>query len=130
MVKAGVCKTPMQRFKSARRLQCYSCRGGGMADAADLKSASLAGVWVRVPPSALLASMTGIPIRSGVMYNIFARKGGTSSYASCGGCQQYHTNCFCVPYHRGDSGRTVCSYCLLDSRCWGINQIERDGKAT
>ena len=30
-----------------------SGRGGGMADAADLKSASFKGVWVRVPPSAV-----------------------------------------------------------------------------
>ena len=29
-----------------------ACRGGGMADAADLKFATLTGVWVRVPPSA------------------------------------------------------------------------------
>jgi hypothetical protein len=30
-----------------------SGRGGGMVDAADLKSASCKGVWVRVPPSAV-----------------------------------------------------------------------------
>ena len=55
VVKAGVCKTPMQRFESARRLHYFSsCRGGGMVDAADLKSALRKEVWVRVPPSALL----------------------------------------------------------------------------
>jgi hypothetical protein len=56
VVKAGVCKTPIQRFKSARRLVIL-CRGGGMADAADLKSASRKGVWVRVPPSADFSSV-------------------------------------------------------------------------
>ena len=73
VVKARVCKTLIRRFDSARRLQrnpfniyrCRSltptiecarfhgsCRGGGMVDAADLKSASRKGVWVRHPPSA------------------------------------------------------------------------------
>ena len=58
----------MQRFESARRLfetkasirlrdnlstaEDFKGRGGGMVDAADLKSVSREGVWVRVPPSA------------------------------------------------------------------------------
>ena len=33
-------------------------RGGGMVDAADLKSASCKGVWVRVPPSAVAKVVT------------------------------------------------------------------------
>ena len=73
--KAEVCKTSIRRFESARRLQTkkyrrrkeeaspiLTCaesfvlltqgRGGGMADAADLKSATFTGMWVRIPPSA------------------------------------------------------------------------------
>ena len=59
MVKAGVCKTPIQRFESARRLDFF-CRGGGMVDAADLKSALRKEVWVRFPPSAHTKSPDGV----------------------------------------------------------------------
>ena len=71
MVKAGLCKSPIRRFESARRLQTIffpgaipltwlrvrrvfsaASRGGEMANAADLKSAARKGLWVRFPPSA------------------------------------------------------------------------------
>ena len=46
--KAGVCNTLIRRFESARRLQASP--GGGMVDAADLKSVELRFVRVRVSP--------------------------------------------------------------------------------
>ena len=36
----------------AARSPVHPCRGGEMADAADLKSAPRKGVWVRIPPPA------------------------------------------------------------------------------
>ncbi len=43
VVKAGVCKTPIQRFESARRLHPFSVAAGvaELADAEDLKSSAL-----------------------------------------------------------------------------------------
>ncbi len=39
MDKAGVCKTPIHRFESGRRLQFVNAGVAELADAADLKSA-------------------------------------------------------------------------------------------
>jgi hypothetical protein len=43
VVKAGVCKTPIQRFESARRLHISFAEAGmaELADAEDLKSSAL-----------------------------------------------------------------------------------------
>ena len=63
MVKAAVCKTAIHRFESGRRLQLIS-RGGGMADAADLKSAGVKSLWVRVPLPALVENKYALDNRS------------------------------------------------------------------
>jgi hypothetical protein len=41
VVKAGVCKTPIQRFESARRLHLIQAGMAELADAEDLKSSAL-----------------------------------------------------------------------------------------
>ena len=54
VVKAGVCKTPIQRFESARRLHLFPQNAGvaELADAEDLKSSEVKLLWVRDPPPA------------------------------------------------------------------------------
>jgi hypothetical protein len=49
VVKAGVCKTPIQRFESARRLQFKQAGMAELADAEDLKSSGVTTLWVRDP---------------------------------------------------------------------------------
>jgi hypothetical protein len=54
-LRQGSAKPPYGGSNPPAALSNYQCssRGGGMVDAADLKSASRKGVWVRVPPSAV-----------------------------------------------------------------------------
>jgi hypothetical protein len=54
-LRQGSAKPPCGGSNPPAALLTYhlQCRGGGMVDAADLKSASRKGVWVRVPPSAV-----------------------------------------------------------------------------
>ena len=49
--------------------EIISCRGGGMVDAADLKSAARKGLWVRIPPPAPLSqSYYRVEANAGVFF--------------------------------------------------------------
>ena len=55
--------------KGEVKAEITSCRGGGMVDAADLKSAARKGLWVRIPPPAPLSqSYYRIKANAGVFF--------------------------------------------------------------